>query len=116
MLVGTLEETWIEPTDGDLSNLRLTGSSPKDASFKTFTVPRTFSANRAYLQIPTAVLNNSANAVGIVFDDEVDGIDGISQNAGETDSNWFTLDGRKLNGKPTTKGVYVVKGKKVVVK
>ena len=116
MLVGTLEETWIEPTDGDLSNLRLTGSSPKDASFKTFTVPRTFSANRAYLQIPTNLLNHSANAVGIVFDDEVDGIDGISQNAGETDSNWFTLDGRKLNGKPTTKGVYVVKGKKVVVR
>ena len=116
MLVGTLVETWIEPTDGDLTNLRLTGSSAQDASFKTFTAPRTFSANRAYLQIPTAVLDHSANAVGIVFDDEADRIEGISQNARETDNNWFTLDGRKLNGKPTTKGVYVVKGKKVVVK
>ena len=116
MLVGTLAETTINPTDGDLTNLRLTGSSPQDASFKTFTVPRTFSANRAYLQIPTAVLNNSANAVGIVFDDEVDGIDGISQNAVEAESAWFTLDGRKLSGKPSTKGVYVVNGRKVVVR
>ena len=116
MLVGTLTETIINPTDGDLTNLRLTGSSPKDASFKTFTQPRTFSANRAYLQIPTAILNTSANAVDIVFDDEVDGIDGISQNAENTDNNWFTLDGRKLSGKPSTKGVYVVNGRKVVVK
>ena len=116
MLVGTLTETIINPTDGDLTNLRLTGSSPKDASFKTFTQPRTFSANRAYLQIPTAILNTSANTVDIVFDDETDGIDGISQNAENTDNNWFTLDGRKLSGKPSTKGVYVVNGRKVVVK
>ena len=116
MLVGTLEETWIEPTDGDFTNLRLTGTSPQNASFKTFTQGRTFSANRAYLQIPTALLNTSANAVDIIFDDETDGIDGISQNVGETENNWFTLDGRKLNGKPSTKGVYVVNGRKVVVK
>ena len=29
---------------------------------------------------------------------------------------WFTLDGRKLSGKPTRKGVYVNNGRKVVVK
>ncbi len=29
---------------------------------------------------------------------------------------WFTLDGRKLDGKPTQKGVYIVNGRKVVVK
>ena len=29
---------------------------------------------------------------------------------------WFTLDGRKLSGKPTQKGVYINKGKKVVIK
>ena len=31
-------------------------------------------------------------------------------------SGWYTLDGRKLNGKPTTKGVYVKNGKKIVIK
>ena len=29
---------------------------------------------------------------------------------------WYTLDGRKLGGKPTEKGVYIVNGKKLVVK
>ena len=29
---------------------------------------------------------------------------------------WYTIDGRRLQGKPKTKGVYIVNGKKVVVK
>ena len=29
---------------------------------------------------------------------------------------WYTIDGRRLNGKPTTKGLYIVNGKKIVVK
>ena len=29
---------------------------------------------------------------------------------------WFSLDGRKLQGKPTQKGVYINNGVKVVVK
>ena len=29
---------------------------------------------------------------------------------------WYSLDGRKLDGKPTKKGVYINNGKKVVIK
>ncbi len=29
---------------------------------------------------------------------------------------WYTLDGRKLQGKPTQKGVYITNGKKVIIK
>ena len=29
---------------------------------------------------------------------------------------WYSLDGRKLNGQPTRKGLYIYKGKKVVIK
>ena len=32
------------------------------------------------------------------------------------DSGWWTIDGRKLSGKPGTKGVYIHEGKKVVIK
>ena len=32
------------------------------------------------------------------------------------DNIWYTLDGRKLSGKPTQKGIYVYGGRKVVVK
>ncbi|MBR6016099.1 MAG: discoidin domain-containing protein, partial [Prevotella sp.] len=30
--------------------------------------------------------------------------------------NWYTIDGMKLNGKPTAKGIYIVNGRKVVIK
>ena len=33
----------------------------------------------------------------------------------ETDER-YTLDGRRLNGKPTKKGIYIVNGKKTIVK
>jgi hypothetical protein len=29
---------------------------------------------------------------------------------------WYTLDGVKVNGKPTCKGLYIHGGKKVVIK
>ena len=31
-----------------------------------------------------------------------------------SDGSWYTLDGKKLSGEPTQKGVYIIKGKKVV--
>ena len=29
--------------------------------------------------------------------------------------NWYTLDGRRLSGKPTKRGIYIVNGRKVIV-
>ena len=37
-------------------------------------------------------------------------------NKREANNNWYTLDGRKLNSKPTSKGLYILNGSKVVVK
>jgi len=31
-------------------------------------------------------------------------------------AQWYTLDGRRINGQPTAKGVYIVNGKKVIIK
>ena len=49
------------------------------------------------------------------FDDESTSISLIS-NPGEESDSWYTIDGRRLNGKPTKKGIYIVNGKKVVIK
>ena len=38
----------------------------------------------------------------------------VARNA--TAAGWYTLDGRKLQGKPTKKGLYIHNGKKVVIK
>ena len=44
------------------------------------------------------------------------GTSGILPNVNDNDNdNYYTLDGRKLQGKPTQKGVYIVNGHKVVV-
>ena len=39
-----------------------------------------------------------------------------SQEAGARSREWFDLQGRRLNGVPTRKGIYIYKGKKAVIK
>ena len=51
-------------------------------------------------------------------DDETTGIisvydSGFMVNGSDT---WYSLDGRKLSGKPSVKGVYVNNGRKVIIK
>ena len=33
-----------------------------------------------------------------------------------TSEEWYTIDGRKLNGKPAAKGIYIQNGKKRIIK
>ena len=48
---------------------------------------------------------------------DVNAIGEINMETGEFDfSGWYTLDGVKLSGKPSTKGIYINNGKKVVIK
>ena len=75
----------------------------------------TINACRAYFHVD---LSNTSGvrAFSLHFDD--DGTTGIVDNKRETITNnrWYTLDGRRLNGKPAAKGMYIYKGKKVVIK
>lgn len=34
----------------------------------------------------------------------------------QQDANWYTIDGRRMNGKPTAKGLYINKGQKLFIK
>ena len=76
----------------------------------------TINACRAYFHVD---LSNGTNvrAYSLHFGDD-DGTTGIVDNKRETITNnrWYTLDGRRLNGKPVAKGMYIYKGKKVVIK
>ncbi len=80
----------------------------------------TVKANRAYLQIPSSALPPATAAEGImlVWDEETDGIEIVQTSTvkSQHDDAWFTLDGRQLSGKPTAKGLYIVNGKKVIIK
>jgi len=44
------------------------------------------------------------------------GIDIINREPLTTDAAWYTLDGRRLTGQPTAKGIYIHNGKKLLVK
>ena len=74
---------------------------------------------RCYVVISHAA---AARSMGIVVDGETSGIDNLLL-SDEEDGNWYSLDGRKLDGKPTAKGLYIMipadgrsKGKKVMIK
>jgi hypothetical protein len=69
-------------------------------------------AHKAFLEV-----NGTANARGLhmVFDDAT-GIRSVSAESATKADGWYTLDGRKLAGKPTVSGVYVNNGRKVVIK
>ena len=46
---------------------------------------------------------------------ETTGLSPVPSPKGEGSDYWYTLDGRKVNGKPTAKGIYIHGGRKVVI-
>lgn len=88
--------------------------------------------NCAYIQIPKDKVkeltsNNGGNAKScIIFEDDIfgsvnqgiaTGINEIDQQGIQSDNDgWYMMDGRKINSIPSQKGLYIVNGKKVLVK
>ena len=75
----------------------------------------TLAANKAYLKV-------TGNApASIPFRRSIDGgegttgIDASLVNSEEVNSVWYDLNGRRLQGKPSQKGLYIKNGRKVVV-
>ena len=69
----------------------------------------------AYLTVEGGT--SAPNYIPLFGDGMPTGIDAKLVNSEEVNSEkWYSLDGRKLQGKPTTKGLYIVNGRKVVVK
>lgn len=72
----------------------------------------TLGANKAYLKVPASSGNVKGFTLGFGGDD------GIGQVVSDESVNgtWYDLNGRRLSGAPAAKGVYIVGGKKVIVK
>ena len=77
----------------------------------------TINACRAYFKLKGITAGDVAEARMFFGDGMQTGISPaeIIETA-EKANAWYTLDGRKLQGKPTTKGVYIYNGRKLVVK
>ena len=67
--------------------------------------------HRAGTELPQSISVILVNANGEVT--EVNGVNGVIE---VNDNSWYTLDGRKLDKQPTTKGLYINNGKKTVIK
>ncbi len=107
MLVGTLSPTYLTPTTGDYTNFGLSGGKFIKA---TNGVMR---ANRAYLPILTASIENSARSFQFIFDEGESVATSISEEFGMISDNFssvqfFTLGGQKV-AKPTKKGLYIMR-------
>ena len=84
------------------------------------TVDRQIRSCRAYFSVPyiNGHAGAKARAFALSFDGEdTTGILEVSANSNEVkDDAWYSLDGVRLSGKPTQRGMYINKGKKIVVK
>ena len=70
---------------------------------------------RAYFKLKDEVAAQ-ASAFHMSFDDDATGITIVLSDEPTTASGTYTLDGRRIEGQPTQKGVYIVNGKKIIIK
>ena len=112
--LGTYKSTTF---DGDDTSILLMGGS------NTLYYPQTgagIGAQRAYFKIGSdgALLARRMTAFNIDFGGEQTGIVSISKESESQGvaNGWYTLDGRRLQGKPMKSGVYINNGRKIVIK
>lgn len=74
--------------------------------------PFTTKAHKAYLAIPKSA---GVNASSFVFDD-LTGICAIMSDSAKNAEGIYTLSGMRIDGKQLPKGIYIVNGKKMVIK
>lgn len=103
--VGTLEATTIAASTDDQTKYALNG---KAFVFVKNDLP--VGANKAWLSVNTGV---PSARITIVFEDATKIANTNITNI--TNGEWYTIDGRKVNA-PSKKGIYIMNGKKVVVK
>ena len=116
MLVGTLEETTVNSTDGSYTNYKYTiREGDAEPKFYPFADASTQAAGRAYLQIPTAWLSAAEQkSISIRFD-EGEGTTDIEDTEFTIQNSALIYDlmGRRV-ANPTKGGIYIVNGKKTV--
>ena len=119
LLVGVTEDTELEPIDGEFTNFILAKDAVKGIGFYRVASRSTLKGGKAYLQLPSDELSSEVKGFRMLFDDG-----DMSDNVETMNNSQFTihngagavydLQGRRV-AKPT-KGIYIVNGKKTVIK
>ena len=114
VLKGLSERTKISESAYSANTIYVMGNTTKNGfGFHKYTGAY-MPANKAFL----ALGSGSSAPLRMVIDDdeETTGVASMADGIDNMSDEWYTLDGRKLNSKPTTKGLYIVNGKKVMIK
>ena len=117
LLVGVVVPTYITATDNGYSNFILGNGSEGWNWYEPS--PGTLPAGKAYLRLPTRSVSgsNHAHSFTWIFEDSAStAIQDVQTADCQNDDTWYTLDGIRLAGKPTSSGIYVNHGKKHVIK
>ena len=123
--IGTLSPTVLYEDGAEKTNLYMGADNklyyPTVEGFK-------LNACRGYFKLKGVVVNGNGNenavrSFDINFGDDATGIVEMRDEKGEMrngygyeDGGWYTVDGRRLDGKPAQKGLYIHGGRKVVIK
>ena len=108
-LVAVVEKTTVQQTADGMTNYVFGKKSGKEAFYKVVAAGMEIPANNAYLTVPAA-----AGAKDMIeFGGDTNGINAI-ESADMLNGDIFNLQGQKVNR--AQKGVYIVNGKKIVVK
>jgi hypothetical protein len=114
MLKANVSAGPIAQTEGSMSNFLL--AKVNDVyKFCEPSTNATLGANKAYLQVPSSFITNSAREVDIVFEDDVTGIFEMEKWRNGENGTFYDLQGRPVQS-TSAKGLYIRNGKKVVIK
>ena len=119
LLYGLMEDTQVSPTEGSYTNFIL-GQKNNVVSFYRLSEAGVVAAGKAYLQLPTSVVEDvvsGSRVMRIVAEDETTGIRSVellTNNVRGKGEELFDLQGRRVAN--PSKGIYIVGGQKVVVK
>jgi len=114
-------------TSSDFSDNDLKGGTTVTSGYDAYTLSRgsagtgvvgfykfsgSLDGSKAHLEIPTSAGTRSFIGFG---DDNTTGIE-LPALADDEAAEWYSLDGRRLSGKPARKGIYVRNGQKYIIR
>ena len=117
MLVGLTSPTLVNVTDGEYTTFILADGSD-GVNWYQLEEDYTLKANSAYLELKNDLIPSGARGFGMIFDDGTSTAINLINSGAQNNENgmWYTLQGLRLDKQPTTKGIYIHNGKKVVIK
>ena len=111
-LVANVSPTSIAASAGSTWNYIFAKNSSDEVGFYKLTAAHILGAHKAYLQTDTDI--STSARVALDFDEETTGVNEISSLKADVSGDYYDLMGRKV-AQPT-RGLYIVNGKKVIIK